>query len=505
MYGYNPAQGEVAVQFELDRGSREPLYRQLAGSLQQRIRSGALPARTRLPTVRQLAQQLGVTRLTVHSAYAELQSVGWVEATVGRGTFVAERIEQLIAPPETEFGREVTPGGMLSDILRMTQIPGLAALARADPAPEHYPLRNWQRACELALASGGPGLMNYTTAQGDLTLRSTLAEVVRERGIIAGPDELLVTAGVTNGLSLLTALLAPPGSTVLVEQPTYLGMLNILAARGVRAVGVPIDDDGLIIEALEELLRVERPAFLYCMPTFQNPSGVCLSPVRRASLLELAARRALTIVEDDIYGRIAYEGAPPQSLKADDHSSQVIYLSSFSKSLMPGLRMGYVVAAPSMIKELTLLRQAQDVCSPLLIQRALSVFIEQGWWHTHLRRMLPRYRERRDALLRAMERQFPMGVTWSRPRGGFSSWVSLPPGVPVTELYVSAIGRGVAFTPGQVFCAGAEDVPHLRLCFSVEPPERLADATVTLGALLRERGGSRSLPTPAIGEYVPVV
>lgn len=493
------------MQFELDRGSREPLYRQLAGSLQQRIRSGALPPCTRLPTVRQLAQQLGVTRLTVHSAYSELQAGGWIEATVGRGTFVAERIEQLIVPPEAQLGREVTPAGMLADLLRMTQLPGLAALARADPAPELFPIRNWQRATEIALAAAGPSLMTYTTAQGDLALRSALAEVVHDRGVTAGPDEILVTAGATNAMSLLTALLAPPGSTVLVEQPTYLGMLNILSARGVRAVGLPMDGDGLVIEALEEALRVERPAFLYTIPTFQNPGGVCLSAPRRAALLDLAVRRGLTIVEDDIYGRLAYEGQPAPALKAGDHGGRVIYLSSFSKSLMPGLRMGYVVASPEIIRQLVVMRQAQDMCSPPLMQRALAVFLEQGWWHSHLRRMLPRYRERRDALLRAMERHFPMGVTWTRPRGGFSSWVSLPPGLSVSELYLSAVGRGMAFTPGQVFSAAGEEVPHLRLCFGAEPPERLAEAVATLGALLRERGGGRSLPTPALGDYVPVV
>ncbi|GAB4444381.1 MAG: PLP-dependent aminotransferase family protein [Chloroflexi bacterium OHK40] len=493
------------MQFELDRGSREPLYRQLATSVQQRIRSGALPPRTRLPTVRQLAQQLGVTRLTVHSAYAELQAGGWIEATVGRGTFVAERIEQLVLPPEAQLSGDVTPAGVMADLLRMSQLPGLLTLGRADPAPEHFPLRNWQRATELALAAGGGSLMIYTTAQGDLQLRATLAELVRERGFSAGPDEVMVTAGVTNGMSLAVTLLAPPGSTVLVEQPTYLGMLNILAARGVRVVGLPMDGEGLVIDALEEALRQERVAFLYTIPTFQNPSGVCMSVARRAALLELAERHKLTIVEDDIYGRLAYEGAATPALKADDRSGVVIYLSSFSKSLMPGLRMGYLVAAPALIKQLVPLRQAQDICSPLLTQRALSVFIEQGWLHSHIRRMVPRYRERRDALLRAMERHFPIGVTWTRPRGGFSCWVTLPAGFAETELYVSAISRGVAFAPGQVFSGGAPSGAHMRLCFGAEPPERLSDAIVTLGALLRERGTHRDLPTPALGDYVPVV
>jgi DNA-binding transcriptional MocR family regulator len=232
------------MHIELDRGNREPLYRQLAASVQQRIRSGALPPRTRLPTVRQLAQQLGVTRLTVHSAYAKLQAEGWIEATVGRGTFVAESIEQLITPPEAQLGREVTPAGMLADLLRMAQLPGLLMLARADPDPTLFPLRAWQRAVEVALSQGGPALMNYTTAQGDLQLRSVLAELVRERGISAGPDEIMVLNGVNHGIALASDLLAGSGATVVVEQPTYLGMLNVLHARNIRALGVELDAEG---------------------------------------------------------------------------------------------------------------------------------------------------------------------------------------------------------------------------------------------------------------------
>jgi DNA-binding transcriptional MocR family regulator len=306
-------------------------------------------------------------------------------------------------------------------------------------------------------------------------------------------------------MSLITDLLARAGDTVLLEQPTYLGMLNILSSRGVRAVGLPMDGEGLVIEALEDALRRERPAFLYTIPTFQNPAGASMSPARRAALLDLAERHGLMIVEDDIYGRLSYAGASPPSLKAADRSGRVIYLSSFSKSLMPGLRIGYVVATPDLIGRLVYLRQAQDLCSPPLMQRALAIFIEQGWWHSHIKRMLPRYRERRDALLSAMERFFPAEVIWTRPQGGFSCWVTLPRGSSVSDLYMSAITRGVAFTPGEVFSPAPNPQPHLRLCFSAEPPERLADAVATLGGLLRERGVRGSLSAPALSNYVPVV
>lgn len=493
------------MQIQLDASSRVPLYQQLANHILQRIRSGALPPGTRLPTVRQFARQLGVTRLTVHSAYSELQADGWVEATVGRGTFVAERVEELLAPPEASLGREVTPAGIFADMLRTTQIPGLLSLARADPAIELFPVRQWQQANELALAAGGAALMSYTTAQGDLVLRATLAELLRERGLTASPDEIVITTGVTQGLALAVDILARPGVPVLVEQPTYLGMLSTLGIRGIPAIGIPVDAEGLVVDAVEALLQRERPAFLYTIPTYQNPSGVCLSPARRAALLDLAERYSLPIVEDDIYGRLAYEGAPLPPLKADDRSGWVVYLSSFSKCLMPGLRIGYLLAAPSIVQRIVHARQTHDICSPPLTQRALALFIEQGWLHTHFKRVLPHYRERRDILLQAMARFFPPGITWTHPQGGFSSWVRLPAGLVSKDLYLSAIARGVAFTPGEVFSPLPDDRPHMRLCYGAESPERITEAVAILGALLRESCTSQPLPRATVGDYVPLV
>jgi DNA-binding transcriptional MocR family regulator len=348
-------------------------------------------------------------------------------------------------------------------------------------------------------------MLSYTTAQGDLPLRAALAELVRERGVSASPDEIMVTAGVTQGMALAADVLARPGATVLVEQPTYLGLLNVLAARGIRAVGLPIDEEGLVVDAVAQAVQTHRPAFLYTIPSFHNPCGVCMSPPRRAALLELAERHNLWIVEDDIYGHMCYEGVPPPALKAQDRAGRVIYLSSFSKCLMPGLRIGYAVAAPDFVRRMVLARQANDICSPPLTQRALAIFTEEGWLHSHIKRMLPRYHERRDALLHSMQRFFPPDVAWTWPRGGFACWVTLPSGSSVTDLYLRAIARGVAFAPGEVFKAEADDQPHLRLCFGAEPPERITEAIAVLGSLLRERRGHQPCPPSTLCEYVPLV
>lgn len=490
------------MQISLNRNSPQPLYTQLAHDIQRRIRSGALPPGARLPTVRELARQLGVTRLTVHTAYSELQAGGWVEATVGRGTFVAAQTEASAAMPE--HGRDLSPPNILNDMVRLARLPGMRSLAMADAAPDLYPQRDFARALEEALGAGA-AVLSYAASQGDPLLRTTLADLLRERGVDAGPDEIVITSGVTQAMSLLARTLAQPGDAVLVEQPTYLGLLNILAAQGLRAVGAPLDDEGLVVEALEPLIQEHRPRFIYTIPVFQNPSGVCLSERRRPQLLALAERYRIPVVEDDIYSALVYEGSAPPALKAADRSGLVITISSFSKSLIPGARIGYVVAAPAVVSRLVAAKQADDLCSPPLLQRALALFVQHGWLASHLRRALPQYRERRDALLNSMARHFPSGVRWTVPRGGFCSWVALPPGTSVSDLYLAAFERGVGFAPGDVFFAQPHQPPFMRLSFSSLPPELIDEGTKILGQLIGMQANRRIfVPTP-LADCVPLV
>jgi DNA-binding transcriptional MocR family regulator len=490
------------MQIKLNRGGPQPLYTQLAQDIQRRIRSGALPPGSRLPTVRELASQLGVTRLTVHSAYSELQAGGWVEATVGRGTFVAEHAEPAAVLPEA--GRDLSAPNILNDMQRMARLPGMRSLAMADAAPDMYPQREFSRAVEEALASGA-GVLSYTSSQGDPLLRTTLADLLRERGISAGPDEIVVTSGVTQGMSLLARTLARPGDAVIVEQPTYLGLLNILNAQGLRAVGAPLDDQGLVVEALEALIQEHRPRFIYTIPVFQNPSGVCMSPARRAALLNLVERYRLPLVEDDIYSALSYEGTAPPAIKASDTSGLVIHLGGFSKSLLPSLRLGYAVGAPHFISRIVAAKQADDLCSPALMQRSLALFIQHGWLAGHLRRALPRYRERRDALMTAMARHFPSGLRWTTPRGGFCSWVALPPGTPLADLYLAAAERGVAFAPGDVFFAEPPPQPYMRLAFCSLPPDQINEAIQILGQIIGSHLTRRAFVAAPLADYVPLV
>jgi 2-aminoadipate transaminase len=491
------------VLIELNRNSVQPLYLQLAQDIQRRIRSGALPPGARLPTVRELARQLGVTRLTIHSAYSELQAGGWVEATVGRGTFVAAQAAMASALSQPD--RDISVHGVMNDMLRMAQLPGLRSLAMADPAPEFYPLREFRSAIDEALERGGAAMLGYTASQGDPLLRTILADHLRERGLRVAPDEILITSGVSQAMALIVQTLARRGDDAIIEQPTYLGLLNVLNAQGVRGVGAPVDEDGLVVDALEPLILAHRPRFIYTIPVFQNPTGVCLSPARRAALLELSARHGLPIVEDDIYSRLAYEGPAPLALKADDHDGLVLHIGSFSKSLLPGARIGYIAAAPQLIRRLVAAKQADDLCSPPLLQRALALFLQHGRLTTHLRRVIPLYRERRDALITAMAWHFPSALRWTTPQGGFCSWVALPAGVSTTDLYMAAVERGVAFAPGDVFFSGPAPRPYIRLAFATQPPDVIGEAIKILGSVLNTQLTQRSYTAPAMADCVPLV
>jgi DNA-binding transcriptional MocR family regulator len=282
---------------------------------------------------------------------------------------------------------------------------------------------------------------------------------------------------------------------VLVEQPTYLSFLNILRTQGIEAVGVPMDDEGPVIEALARLAVQVRPRFFYTIPTFHNPTGLCMSEERRAAVLDLARRLGFLVLEDDLYARLSLDGPPPSALKALDTTGSVIYVSSLSKTLMPGLRVGWVTAAPTLLRRLVDLRRASDLCGPPLEQRAAAQFLRSDGLKRHLRRVLPVYRERRDALLGALAASMPAGTRWTSPHGGLCVWITLPSHPPLDDLYTVALRQGWAFAPGSVFLAQPTAEQSLRICFGQQPPATLRAGVTALARLIAVRLESETQTT----------
>ena len=480
------------LQIDKDRKSKPPLYKQISEQIIRKIEDGYLPKGSRLPTVRELADELAVTRVTAHSAYTHLKEQGWIEATVGRGTFVSASPSR---PDTTEpLSLSITPERVMADMSRLGQHPGIRSLAMAEPDLRLYPVREMMRLIQ-SLESMATELFQYGSSQGDLLLRQQLSELVEERGIRAKADDILVTTGITQGLALVTTALCERGDKVLVEQPTYLGFLGLLQSCGVEPIGIPLDSEGPRLDYMRRVLARERPRLFYTIPSFQNPTGLCASAQRRADLLALAREYGLTILEDDIYNRLSYGETPPSALKAEDTEDLVIYFDGFSKSLLPGLRIGFVLLPPALKEKVLSLLQVREICGPPLLQRALGEFLRRGGYRDHLRRVLPVYERRRDALLEMLEETMPEGVEWTTPQGGYCSWVSLPPEGHFDELYRTALDRGVAYTPGEVFLASPESRRHARLCFGAREEGEIREAVSILAGTIKDLIASR--PTAA--------
>ena len=491
----------MSLDFQLDRTNPVALYQQITEHLKARISDGRLPAGSRLPTVRQLAADLGVTRLTIQNAYAELQTAGWVEATVGRGTYVSHDVNGH------SFGRgmvALTPDGVINDILQLNQIVGLRSMASASPDPRLFPAEEfWATLAELQ--SDALAMVSYSSSQGDPQLRVEISQDLAERGIDVTPDEVLVVAGVTQGLALISRTLAQVGDTILVEQPTYLGLLHTLKLHGVNAVGVALDEEGPILSDLEQAIQQHRPRFFYTVPTFQNPTGRCMSLERRLALLDICANYGVIVVEDDIYGRLAYDAPSPPPLYALDTRGQVIFVSSYSKVLMPGLRLGFVIAPQRWADRLLSLRRATDLCSPTLLQRALAHFLRSGGLKRHLRRVLPIYRERRNTLVTALQRTLPPAIRWVQPQGGFCAWLTMPAYHPFSDLEQALLRQGWAVTPGEVFLAEPAQLKSIRICFGTLTPDVINAGVDVVSFAIRERLTASAETASSRGNWTPLV
>lgn len=496
------------MQLYLERRSQRPLYLQLVQQIQERIRSGALPVGSRLPPIRQLASELGLTRLTVHNAYAELQADGWIESFVGRGSYVAERPgakAQMRPSPVLPPTPPLRPGA-LGEIMRLSQQPGIISFAQAAGARETFPQREFARIIQQILSEDNRALFDYGLTQGETILREQLARHLLDRAVQVPPEQIVVVAGAQQGMDIALRVLVRPGDTVLVEQPTYLGMIERMQMQGLKLVAVPIDDQGIRPDALETAIAQHQPRLLYTIPSFHNPTGVSMSDERQEALLDVVRRHRLPVLEDDIYGHLVYDGPPPLPLKARDTTGLVLYLTSFSKTLMPGLRLGLLAAAPPLLEPLVGMKRLADMHSPQLIQRAVAEYLARGYFAAHLRTTRALYRERRDAMINSLQRFFPSDASWTVPNGGLCIWVGLPAGVRATELYQAAVERGVAFAPGQVFFPDLPAQSYIRLAFAAHTPETIENGIAILGELVHaQQVRQRWFHAPITSECVPLV
>ncbi|HEY6525234.1 MAG TPA: PLP-dependent aminotransferase family protein [Solirubrobacteraceae bacterium] len=374
------------------------------------------------------------------------------------------------------------------DILALTERPGVVSFAGGLPAPDLFDRTGLQAAFTAVLAEdSGARALQYSTTEGDPLLRRLVARRLTERGLDTAADDLLITSGSQQALTLVSGVLLEPGDRVLVEEPSYLAALQCFALAGAEAIPIPCDDDGLDPDALEALIAQHRPTLLYTVPTFHNPTGRTLSLERRVALAAVAERTGVWIVEDDPYGELRYSGeALPAVASLPAARGRTLAISTLSKIAAPGLRIGWVRAPRPLLRSLTIAKQAADLHSSTVDQAAAARWLATTDLTAHIERLRTEYGARRDALLSGLAAALPAGSTHNHPDGGMFVWARLPDGWDAGALLQRALDHDVAYVPGAPFFSGAPDRATLRLSFTAHRPgeialglQRLAQALAT--------------------------
>ncbi|MQA93110.1 MAG: aminotransferase class I/II-fold pyridoxal phosphate-dependent enzyme [Streptosporangiales bacterium] len=390
--------------------------------------------------------------------------------------------------------------------------PEVVSLAGGMPYVSALPLESLGAMMAELVATRGPSALQYGSAQGDERLRERICEVMALEQVTARADDIVVTVGSQQALDLVTRLFVDPGDVVLAEAPSYATALSTFAAHQAEVVHVPMDDEGLVPEALRATLARlsadgRRVKFLYTVPTFQNPGGVTLPPARRAELLDICAEADLLVLEDNPYGLIGFDSEPMRALHADA-PDRVIYLGSFSKTLAPGFRVGWALAPAGVRDKLVLAAESAILCHSSLTQLAVGRYLETQPWREQLKEFRVMYRDRRDAMLEALDAHMPAGCRWTRPGGGFFVWLTLPEGLDSKAMLPRAVSERVAYVPGTGFFADGSGAANIRLSYCFPEPDQIREGVRRLSVAIEQELELRATfgpgrPTPGSRSDVP--
>ncbi|MBC8099680.1 MAG: PLP-dependent aminotransferase family protein [Armatimonadetes bacterium] len=473
----------------IDRDGEEPIYRQLIRYIKTQIDSGSLPAGTRLPASRDLAEQLAISRISVVNAYAELRAEGYLSAHAGRGTFVSKENGGAPTPMSEKSNGALPPAPSsnipdrsLREMMRLARRPGVISFGPGAPPTEFLPVQYLRDAINTVLDRDGARALAYEEPEGYAPLRTAVRDYVSALGIQCNASDVLITGGTQQALDLVIQALLSEGETLVTEDPTYIGMIDIAQTRRVQLQGIPMDEDGIRLDILENYIIDHAPRLIYVMPSFQNPTGTVMPLHRRRQLLNLAYDYHIPILEDGVYHEFRFEGEPVLPLRALDEHGMVIHASGFSKMLLPGIRIGSVIAPVTHYTRLVRVKQAADISTPGLNQRAIHLMLQRGVMAQQLERNNREFKRRRDLAVDAAKRYFPAGAHWRVPLGGLYLWVTLPRNGPTAaELYITAIQKGVGYAIGGVYFTRNPDNFTLRLNFGAHKPIEIEEGFRRIG------------------------
>jgi len=454
---------------QLDKNGEKPLYLQLYEILFQYITEGKLRHGEQLPPIRKLAEQLGVNNVTVVNAYRMLEKHNLVYKTVGSGTFVSLPAATMAAA-ETNLYNETTAG---------------FDFASATLSPELFPVADFKRIMNEVIEREGGRAFSSEESQGVLCLRQEICNFLRNYQLQTQPEQIQIISGAQQGIDILAKSLLNPGDCVIVEKPTYTGAFLVFQGRGAKVCEVPMAPDGMQMETLVEMIEKFHPKLIYVMPDFQNPTGYRYSLAKRQALLQLAKKHDFYLIEDDQLSELRYTTGKVPLLKALDLAERVIYIKSFSKLLIPGVRLGFLVMPPQICDRVLKAKQFTDITTSGFTQRVLAEYLRQDCWQEQLERVRLACQKRYGKLLAVLQATMPDWVSYARPDGGLYVWVRLADGYSAQELSTLAAKRQVNLLPGHIFFPTQHTDQYFRLSFAAIAESRIEEGMKILAQIIK--------------------
>ncbi|HCK65277.1 MAG TPA: PLP-dependent aminotransferase family protein, partial [Anaerolineae bacterium] len=445
------------------------------------------------------ANDLGVNRATIENAYSLLEAEGLVFSRMGSGTYI---LPHSLIPKASKnnidsslplwqqnfrFQESNTNLDSIDEMLQNAGHPNPISFASGISDTRQFPSEEFRKILQTVMRRDQIAALEYGERSGYAPLREGIVHILASQGLQTNSESILITAGSQQAIFLVAQVLLKPNDIILVENPTYSVAIDLFRALGFQIIGIPMDSQGMQVEKLEKLLQQHHPKLIYTIPNFHNPTGTCLSSPRRRELILLAEKYNVPILEDDFVGDLRYEGHAQPSLKALDSNGQVIYVGTFSKMLMPGLRVGFIVADGPVYDSLLNFKRLSDLATSTLIQRALDAYVTVGRYQTYLHRSSQIFRKRRDVMVEAIKKYLPSKVSFDIPSGGLFIWLRLPEKMYADELLPLACKEGISFVPGNFFFIDDKDGKEwLRLNFASQPVEDIEEGIKRLGKAIRQ-------------------
>ncbi len=477
---------------KLDRNDTKPMYMQLYEKISSLIDAGDING-GKLPSIRALAKALDVNNVTVISAYRELEKEGYVYSQKGSGTFVREK-SSLETPASVEEGDiELMLSGIFPLLKESTDF------ASVSPTPDLFPIEEFKEALIEVLDRDKGEAFLYPEVTGYGPLRESISKFLKDNySIETSKEQILITSGGQQGLDIISKTLVGQNDVILVENPTYPGAYSAFKSRGAKIIGIPMTKDGIDTDALRREVRKLSPKFIYLMPNFQSPTTICYSREKKLEVLKLAKEYGFYIIEDDFLTDLNFSPEQRKPMKTFDDSDCVIFIKSFSKIFMPGVRIGFMTLPAPLFRDILKAKHSTDVSSSGYLQRAFDLYLRKGMWKDYIEKIISFYKEKYDYMISGLSDLKKAGISFHNPGGGLSIWVRLPKDIDAVDLYEECSRRKLAIVPGRVFYLDeSEGDEYIRLSFSSVSIPQIDEGIKILTSILEEKNGIK------IERYMP--